>query len=91
MGWGQVFAGIRTAVWNLQMHAAATESGGVSDQFGLSITGPKDLMVIVEACDSVSNVTWVPVSTNILRNGSSEFSDAAWTNRPARFFRLRLP
>ena len=90
-GWEQVFSGIPTAAWNLQMQAAVSRSGGGSDGLSINITGPKDLPVIIEACESLSNATWAPVSTNVLRNGSSEFSDEAWTNCSVRFFRLRLP
>jgi len=46
---------------------------------------------VVEACTNLTNPIWFPVGTNTLTGGSSYFSDAQWTNYPARLYRLRSP
>ena len=56
---------------------------------GLTITGPSNLVIVVEACTNLANTAWYPVGTNTLTGGSSHFGDADWTNYWARFYRLR--
>ena len=59
--------------------------------FGFNITGPTNLVIVVESTTNLVNSPWAPVTTNTLIDGSSYFSDPTWTNSPARFYRLRSP
>jgi hypothetical protein len=62
-----------------------------TNRFGFNITGPSNLVVVVEASTNLANPGWSPVRTNTLTGGSSYFNDAQWTNYPTRFYRLRWP
>jgi hypothetical protein len=86
-GWGSTFDGLPAVLWNPQ----AQNLGVQSNQFGFAITGPSNLVIVVEACTNLVNAVWVPVATNTLTGGSSYFSDPDWTNYPCRFYRFRPP
>ena len=60
-----------------------------TNQFGFTITGTSNLVIVVDASTNLANHKWAPVGTNTLANGSSYFSDPQWTNYPGRFYRLR--
>jgi hypothetical protein len=75
----------------LQMHIASASAGVRSNQFGFTITGTTNIPVAVVACTNPVNAAWLPLKTCTLTNGCIYFSDPAWTNYPARFYRLRLP
>jgi hypothetical protein len=45
--------------------------------------------VVVEASTALASPVWSVVSTNTLVDGWTYFSDAEWTNYPARFCRVR--
>jgi hypothetical protein len=60
-----------------------------TNQFGFTITGTSNLVIVVEACTNLAQPAWSPVGTNNLVGGSSYFSDPVWTNYPGRFYRLR--
>jgi hypothetical protein len=63
--------------------------GVLSNQFGFNINWASGQTVVVEVCTNLNN--WKPMQTNTLTSGSIYFSDAQWTNYPARFDRLRAP
>ena len=62
---------------------------------------PKQIAAMTEACSlgllpastcsNLANLTWMPLQTGTLTNGSFSFSDPQWTNYPTRFYRLRSP
>jgi pimeloyl-ACP methyl ester carboxylesterase len=62
-----------------------------TNQFGFTITGSSNLVIVVEASTNLASPIWFPVGTNTLTGGSSYFSDPQWTNSPGRFYRLRSP
>ena len=62
-----------------------------NNQFGFTITGTTNLVVVVEASPNLANPAWIPLATNTPINGSAYFSDPQWANYPARFYRLRWP
>jgi sugar lactone lactonase YvrE len=62
-----------------------------ANQFGFTLIGSNNEIVIVEACTDLANSVWSPLATNILTNGSSDFSDAQWTNYSMRYYRLWSP
>jgi hypothetical protein len=90
-GWGPSFGGRPTRLWNPQILTGAADFGVLSNQFGFTMTGSSGLVVVVEAGTNLASPAWYPAGTNTLTDGSSYFSDGAWTNYPARFYRLRPP
>ena len=90
-GWYSPFGGVPAVLWNPRVQTSGASFGVRTNRFGFNITGTKNLVIVVEACTNLANHTWSPVSTNILRGGSSYFSDPQWTNYPARFYRLCSP
>lgn len=90
-GWGSIFAGRPTVMWNPRRLPIADCIGVESDQFGFTITGQNDSVIVVEASQGVTTPVWSPVSTNTLRRGSSYFRDPRWLKDPARLYRLRSP
>lgn len=87
-GWGRIFDGIPTALWLPAVQINDGSFGIVSNQFGFNINWASGETVLVEASTNLSNPVWIPVGTNTLTSGPSYFSDSAWTNYPARFYRL---
>jgi hypothetical protein len=90
-GWGSTFGGRPTALWLPQVQSGDASFGVRTSQFGFTITWASGRTVVVEACTTLANPTWSPISTIPLTNGSSYFSDSQWTNYPARFYRIRSP
>jgi len=90
-GWGTLFDGRLTVLWNPQAQTSGASFGVRTNRFGFNITGSSGLVIVVEACTNLSSPVWSPVATNTLTGGSSYFSDAQWTNSPNRFYRLRSP
>jgi hypothetical protein len=75
-GWYTPFGGVPAMLWNPQV-----QSFGVrTNQFGVTITGSTNLVIVVEACTNLANSPWFPAGTNTLTGGSSYFSDPNWTN-----------
>ena len=94
MGWTPIFAGRPTSFWHLSYPLILNSGPGLgvrTNGFGFSISWATNIPVVVEACTSVADSMWSPVSTNILTAGTSYFSDPNWVNYPARFYRLRSP
>ncbi len=71
--------------------AKAINIGVWTNQFGFTITGSSNLVIMVDACTNLTSPIWSSVGTNTLTGGSSYFSDPEWTNHPVRFYRLRSP
>ncbi len=90
-GWGATYGDLPTAPWLPQVRTAGANFGVRTNGFGFNLTWVSDQVVVVEACTNLTNPSWSPVATNTLAGGSSYFSDAGWTNHPARFYRLRSP
>jgi hypothetical protein len=69
----------------------AIDVGIQTDQFGFTLIGSNNEVVVVQACTNLANPVWLPQATNTLTNGSSYFSDPQWTNYPTRYYRLLSP
>jgi hypothetical protein len=80
-----------TPLTNPQIQTGDASFGVRTNRFGFTISGTSGSVVVVEACTNLTNPTWAAVGTNTLTGGSSYFSDAQWTNYPARHYRLRSP
>ena len=90
-GWGPTFGGLPTVLWNPQVQIGGASFGVRTTQFGFTITGSSNLVVVVEASTDLASPTWQPLATNTLTGSPLYFSDPQWTNYPARFYRLRWP
>jgi hypothetical protein len=87
-GWGPMYDGLPTALWNPQATAFSTSGG----QFGFNITGPTNATIEVLACTNLVNPVWLPVATNTLSaSGTSVFSDPQWMNYSNRYYRFSAP
>src|SRR5690349_7820043 len=71
----------------LVLACLAVNVGARNDQFGFTILGTNNQVIVVEASSSLTNATWSPLKAVTLTGGSSYFTDSQWTNYPARFYR----
>jgi hypothetical protein len=85
------YDGFPVALWNPQLQTSNGSFGVKGNQFGFSITGTTNIPIVVEGCTNLANASWTALQSCTLTNGSIYFSDAKWTNYPARFYRLRFP
>jgi hypothetical protein len=90
-GWSPTFNGLPTALWNPQVQTGDATFGVTANQFGFTVTGPTNLVIVVEACSNLANPIWSPAQTNALAGGRALFSDPQWKNNPTRFYRIRTP
>jgi hypothetical protein len=65
--------------------------GVKSNRFGFTISWTTNTSVVIEAATNLAQPNWLPGATNLLSQGSAYFSDPAWRNNPARFYRGRFP
>jgi hypothetical protein len=87
-GWGAMFDGRPAVLWNLQAKTFSFTGG----QFGFNLTGPANVVIVVEACTNLSHPVWLAVSTNALSGlGTSAFSDPQSGGYPMRYYRFRSP
>jgi hypothetical protein len=96
IGWGTMYGGFPTVLWNPQAQTSDGSFGVLTNQFGFNITGSSNLVIVIEACTNLISPVWTPIGVNTLNtfigtNGTSYFSDPQWTNYPVRFYRLRSP
>ncbi len=89
-GWAAAMGGRPTVLWNAQVQAGGS-FGMRAGQFGFSISGTSNLVIVVEACTSLAHSVWCPVGTNTLTGGTSAFSDPQAVNHSARFYRIQAP
>jgi hypothetical protein len=89
--WTSTYGGRPTVLWNPQVQTADASFGVQTNQFGFTIAGSSNLVIVVEASTSLADALWSPVGTNKLVGGSSCFRDPNWTNSPTRIYRLRSP
>jgi hypothetical protein len=90
-GWGPVFAGVASKLWDAHIQTGGSTFGVRTNRFGFTIVSTNVPMVVVEACTNLANPVWSPVSTWYPISGSSYFFDPYWTNHATRLYRLRLP
>ncbi len=58
--------------------------------FTFAVTGPGNAPLEIQATTNLTNPLWVPLLTGALTNGSYTYTEAQWTNNPARFYRVKL-
>jgi hypothetical protein len=82
---------IPALLWNPQIQTGGATFGVQTNRFGFTITGTANIPIVVEACTNLASASWTPLQSSTLTNGSIYFSDPAWTNYSARFYRIRSP
>ena len=85
------FGGRPTAIWRPQVQTGDASFGVQLNQFGFNMAWASGQIVVVEACTNLTNPVWSPLQTNTFTSDTLYFSDAQWTNYPARLYRLRSP
>jgi hypothetical protein len=92
-GWSPTFGGRPTAFWVPQVQTNGVSFGVRTNRFGFNIMWASGQVVVVEACTNPANPVWARIQTNMISGGSTStyFSDAKWTNFPARFYRVVSP
>ncbi len=92
-GWAEFSAntGLPAAPWNPVIQTGDGAFGVQNNQFGFDITGPTNLVVVVEAASNLDGPVWTPLETVTLTNGLFHFSEPAQTMIPSRFFGLGIP
>jgi hypothetical protein len=89
--WEEISLPRPAVLWNPEI-ALNDDWFGVRDgNFGFTITGTADIIVVVEASRSLENPAWTPLGRYVLTGGSSYFSDPEWRSFPKGFYRLRSP
>jgi hypothetical protein len=88
-GWAPTYAGRPTAIWQPNVQTDDPSFGLINGRFGFNISWASDQVVVVEACESLTNPTWSSAGTNTSVSGTSYFSDPEWGSWPQRFYRLR--
>ena len=88
-GWGNSYAGCTALLWNpaFQSVGAGSETGPVA----IGVAGTTNIAVCLDACTNLTSARWVTLQTATLTTGAFTFVDAAWSNNPARYYRLRGP
>lgn len=90
-GWGSTFAGLPALLWNARVQGGDGNVGVGMNGFGFKIIGTSNLVIVVEAARNLDNPEWSRMRTLTLTNGSTYFSDTAWTNYSRRYYRLSAP
>jgi hypothetical protein len=94
-GWTSTLGGLPTAWWfqpqplilgNLEN---ATGPGVRNQAFGFTVSWATNTSVVILTSTNLSNPAWIPIQTNALTGGTNYFSDAKWTNAPARYYRVK--
>jgi hypothetical protein len=89
--WVEWFGDRPTALWLPEVQVSNVSFGVRTNKFGFNISWASGMAVWVDACTDLANPVWTPLQTNTLASDTLYFSDAQWTNHPARFYRLRWP
>ena len=55
-------------------------------KIGAVVLASVGVTVVVEGCTNLVSPVWLPLTTNILFNGTIYFDDPQWTNYRARFY-----
>jgi len=91
-GWENTFAGRPTELWELPYPVILTTApnlGVLGNEFGFTISWATNASVAVDVATDLGSPTWSAVSTNVLSEGVTQFSDADRADQPSRFYRLR--
>jgi len=90
-GWGTTYGSVPTKPWYQPQPTILNfepSFGLHNHQFGFTISWATNTSVIVQASTNFSGPGWVPVTTDVLSNGTNYFGDPSWTSYPSRFYRV---
>lgn len=91
-GWSNFWTnGVQAVLWNPQVQTGGPDFGVRAGRFGFRITGTANIPIVVDAATNLADASWTSLQACTITNGSIYFSDAGWTNSPARFYRIRSP
>jgi len=90
-GWSNTFDGRPALLWNPMIQSANSSFGVRSNRFGFTITGTAGIPITIAARTNAILGPWIDLQTRNLDRGSVYFADPAWTNVPARFYRIQAP
>jgi hypothetical protein len=89
VGWGPIWGGVPTMLWHPRILTERASFGVLTNQFGFEVNWASGKKIVLEACSDPAHPSWSPVLTNTLPADFVYLSDPAWTNYPARFYRIR--
>ena len=92
-GWDEFSAAAEVPVvlWNPLIQTGGSNFGVNGNQFGFNITGTTNIPIVVEASTNLANPVWTRLQSLSVTNALVYFSDAQWTNYPARYYRITAP
>jgi hypothetical protein len=88
-GWDSTYCDRPTVAWTPQLLSSDASFGIRTNQFSFQVNWVSGPTVVIETSTNLNGAIWMPLQTNTLSNGSFNFSDPAWSNYPARFYRVR--
>ena len=88
-----IYGGPLAANWLPVIQSSGASFGVLTNTFGFAISAPFSMSIVVQvqACTNLASGAWSALQSCTLTNGSSQFSDPAWTNYPGRFYRISYP
>jgi len=89
-GWGAIYDGHPTVLWNPQILTAGEAFGMKTNGFGFHFTESDGGLVVTETCTDLADGVWRPVQTNSMDGGTVYFLDSAANGRSG-FYRLSMP
>jgi hypothetical protein len=87
--WNSTFSGLPTVLWNPRFQSSGISISHGARQWACTVTGTSNIPIVLEASSSLRGAAWTPLAICTLTNGFLRFSDPAWSNCPARFYRIR--
>jgi hypothetical protein len=89
--WGATFGGRPAVLWNPVIQTTDIAFEVHDNQFRFNVTGTANIPIVVEAHSNLTSANWTEIQGGRLTNGSILLTDPAWTNYPARYYRIRSP
>ncbi len=74
---------------DLRIVSTGDDFGVKEGRFGFAITGSTGQRFTVEGATNPTSTEWSPLATNTLSEVPFYYSDSAWTNQSARYYRVR--
>jgi hypothetical protein len=91
-GWNPTFAGRPVVGLPGFLQTADSNFGLQANHFGFDITGPANLVLVVETCTNLVHPIWLPLQTNsITQQGAFHFIDPQGVTGASRYYRVRFP
>jgi hypothetical protein len=85
-GWSTLYGGLPTVELNPPPQIA--DIGLQDAEFGFTVNGASNQVLVVEACTDLANPNWQPLQTNTLIGTAFNFTDSQSRNYSCRFYRV---